>query len=835
LLVMMARYYIGGEHGLGAMTTGIPAGAALVNNAPTGGDFVAVVQGDGTVRDEGGNVILVPSGQYFAFAWRRPELPLVWGNGSVDGPAAIEIYEDGVRAGTMTVTRRDGVDGDPDFNPYGLGGQIGGDYSYEVEVPRVTSGGDMTFVARADGSAENVYLKLDGGMDVNSQLGIGPTTGAKRDFPPGRNDDLRDDQGDGDLANDTVKHSSTDVYLGYEQMAFVGRWNEKFAATDVGRNVTGSLGAETWSFEVGTAGVNRVDGAGVNSFHETATWLYHDPAADNQLGTGDLQLLPAPESADGAAMTVWVKVGYENQVDEVYLYYTTDGSAPEGSGGVGKDATEVVSLTNAQAGSVDGGQTSRWWTGVIPAQAAGTVVTYKIGGHRNVVGSRFPFSTGDHGEIARMETVFEVTGFDATSVMYHPHNDYGEMKMGLEEGWHVVRSKPFVGRSDGSSISKVNTQVFYYDVERPDGVIPFPAENDSIGGSSYEFVVLTDAQVTEVRFNIGDGFAGNDGLGNGSWASATLQGASAFLRDSGWAKEWRFEYTDIPISGSASVQVRLMEESSSSDMNLTDEQGWYTTLTRTVATGVGRTWSIVQPLDEAVVGDGDVMRVHVSKELVGALSDAQFLSEVRILVASQVSGQSTGAALQPLNSYTLVRDVNGSEHAVEFVFSNLFNGEADFLHHVRAIHLRGGQTLSDTVLVKMQPGRLADADNDCLPDQWEGENGLQANNPFGIHGADGDYDLDGLTNKEEYIFGLDPRTADAQLAPDVTLTLVSGGWDVGFPGIPGRLHTLYWSSDLEMWNPLVEDLETEEAMQFEILDDSGATRRFYRAEYELKY
>ena len=452
-----------------------------------------------------------------------------------------------------------------------------------------------------------------------------------------------------------------------------------------------------------------------------------------------------------------------------------------------------------------------------------------------MVSSRFPFSESDHDDISRMETVFEVADFDATNVVYHPHNDYGEMATGLEEGFHILRSRPFVGRTDGSSIFRTNVQTFYYDTQRPGGEIAFPNEGDQIGGSSYEVVVYTDSSVTEVRFHIDDSDAGNDGAGNGSWANATLQGPTEVLRDNAFAKEWRFEYLNIPSEGGAAIQVRLMEESSSQDMDLADDEGWYTTLTRNVITGVGRTWSIGQPLDNEVVDDGSVMRIFVAKDLVGSLTDAEFLSQVRISIASTVSGQPTDAVVQPFSSSSLVRDANLVEHAIEFTFSNLFNGDAEFLHHVRVELRRRGQALTDTVLVKMEPEALADSDGDGLPDVWESENGLQPGNPFGDHGADGDFDFDGLSNMEEYIFGLSPILPDANLIPTVELTKVVDGWDLMFPGIPGRLHTLYWSENLVDWFELVEDLETAEDVFFSISDEEGVAERYYRTEYRLKF
>ncbi len=150
--------------------------------------------------------VIVPPGGYFVFGWRTPELPDINPN-----KPAIEILQDGAATSTLTYLRKDGPDGDPNFNPYNVAGATPGSYSYPWTVPRVTNGANLTFRARADGSAENILMELDGGVDLNSQLSIGPTSGELRDHPPGL---------------------STDVFLGYEQMHFVQRSAEKFAARD---------------------------------------------------------------------------------------------------------------------------------------------------------------------------------------------------------------------------------------------------------------------------------------------------------------------------------------------------------------------------------------------------------------------------------------------------------------------------------------------------------------------------------------------------------------------------------------------------------------------------
>ena len=213
------------------------------------------------------NTITIPQDGYFAFSWRSPEQSNLWNNA---GGSPITIIQNGVTAPTITVLRKDGPDGDPNFNPYGVAGAVAGSYSYPWTIPWITSGTNLRFIGRMDGSAENMLIKLDGGVDCNSQMGLGSQSGGKRDNPPG---------------------AATDEYLGYEQMQFVDRqYPEKFAAADTTRCLIGSLGAETYLTTVGSEIFTDNNGpAGANSNFDTqggtvASFTYHHPggpAVDN--------------------------------------------------------------------------------------------------------------------------------------------------------------------------------------------------------------------------------------------------------------------------------------------------------------------------------------------------------------------------------------------------------------------------------------------------------------------------------------------------------------------------------------------------------------------------
>ena len=254
LLFMMNCDSSNGEGGR-AITTTFPAGSYLyqyaagsADNGDTMSNFYYTVPSNQQVSD-----LVIPKGGYFAFSWRTPEMPLV----NPSAPA-ISILQNGATPSTLTYARKDGPDGDPAFNPYGLPDANTTDYQYSYTVPRVTDGTNLSFLARADGSAENILMELDGGIDINSQMKLGPQSGDLRDHPPGL---------------------STDVFLGYEQMQFVQRTAEKFAARDISRDIIGSPGAETYQTTIGTAGFTVTNGSGTNSSTGTATYAYHDPTA----------------------------------------------------------------------------------------------------------------------------------------------------------------------------------------------------------------------------------------------------------------------------------------------------------------------------------------------------------------------------------------------------------------------------------------------------------------------------------------------------------------------------------------------------------------------------
>ncbi len=630
-------------------------------------------------------------------------------------------------------------------------------------------------------------------------------------------------------------------------MRFVHRVVEKYAAENVVRNVIGSPGAETWQCTIGTASftTNTASDTAPNTNTDTANWTYHNPrnADIDGSGAGQTQFFPAPQSAAGQAVTVWVKVGYQAQaITKAWIYYTTDGATyPEGSAGLGKGTTQVIALTKDHNSANDGTGVPEWWKGTLPAQTAGTVLRYKIGVHKTDASDRFPFSKDDVDKKNRGETLFEVggaavgtPGFNATTANVFPHNNLTTRYTGLREGFHVLRTRSFLSRSGKASLFRTNTQTFYYDTQRPGGTILFPGENATIGGSTYGFVVLTDASVTEVKFNILDSTPGNDSAANGNgisnWAAAT-EVTPTQLGTTGYTREWRFEYKTIPTSGAAVVNVRLREASSSASDSLDDTTGWFTTLTRNLNTGYPVNYRIQFPTTDGTVVDSNyTAKVYFDKSLgfIGGnpVPAAQMISEFTITI---------DGVLVPRSGYTFIANETATESAIAFNFPNLYNGNPNDLHETRATHQRGDISLTDTRLVKASPGAIVDSDGDGLPDYWEFQNLLDANNPDGDQGALGDIDRDGIPNILEFLADFNPNDPNDGTLLTPILSPFGATWRLQFPVIPNRRYQIEASSAVSGWSNLGSSFTvTMENPAYLWTDPAPTTpRRIYRVRISL--
>ncbi|OGV45863.1 MAG: hypothetical protein A2X46_07585 [Lentisphaerae bacterium GWF2_57_35] len=812
MIFMMARNYMA-EWVNKDVDAVFPEGARLFNYSYHDGPFKVKVIAGGKLRNMDDSPIYLAPGKYYVFSWRNPEMPLVWGEGLTEEVQPILIYENGAKAGSVTMTRKDGRNGDPAFNPYSLADPNASDYSYSLAIPRVTQSSNLTFIARADGSAENILMKLDGGIDLNSQMDHVTQQPGDRDNPPA---------------------VAKDKFLGYEQMKYVQRIAEKFAAADVSRNVIGSLGAETYLCKIGSNGFTRVNGGGYNTSNGAVTWILHDPT--NVQHDGSARAFdPPPEAAGGEPIEIWAKIGYRLQADRALIYYTTNGTNPEGSGGFGKGSTLVVSMGWEANGLDDEGGTPDWWKGTLPALPAGCELRYKIAAFDDNAPSRFPWTDADLDIKARMETVFQITNFHAAAIPYYPHNDWGRMAVGLEEGLHVLRTKAILGRASGDTpIYRERTQTFYYDTRRPEGAIRSPsADGLMLSGSVYNVKAVSDMSVEEVWYKIEDMDASNDDAltgvanGNNAWVKA-LKGLVPAPRPGGaLEQQWEFNYTLIPTTGTATIKVQLRELTSAANPSLSDAEGHFTTLIRTVDTGGnGVRLFVHEPAaDSATVGVGSNLVAYFSKGLAAGLNDAELAQ--RFVMSIDGLAQSNAG-------YVVTRDAATNEHAIRLALPNLHNGDPGFLHLLEVTFTRDSYP---TLAAQRQVYAASDDDtnNDSIPDSWERQWGISV----GDLSAAEDDDFDGFSNLQEYIANTNPRGGNdfpALNSPSSTSSVMA----LNFDSKSNRNYFVWYADSLlpeltpwQLATPLTDPIEGTGQTNLFIDIFPNPTNRFYRLEVKI--
>jgi hypothetical protein len=558
--------------------------------------------GGQTITSGGGAIELnIPTDSWVIYAYQWPEPSRA--NLSTN---SIVFQQGGQDVPHITVYRTDGPNGDSSYDPLFPFKMRGGvDYqgntitganisnrTYAIDVPVVTNG-NFDILVRSDASCSNTLIKLDGGIDLNSQMGIGPTDNSSG-LAPTNFLDLRDNK----------PGYASDVFLGYEQTAFEFRNGpEKFAARNIASNNIVSLGAETYYYAVG-ASSNVVSGSGYGAgiTNATATWVYHDPAATNTAllpnNTATQRVPLSPTASDSA--DIYVEVGYQFQINTCFIYYTTDGSNPEGAFGVGKGTTQVV-----QGHFVDHDSAQSnidWWKATIPSQPDGTQVRYKVGLFN---GGSHGFAVGDTNNWPSIPPISDgepqnskyyglnqaaITNFNPTTAVVWLHNDLNPLNtiIGLQSGFHIVRARTFLPRPNMSSSYNTVLQTFYYDGALPTGVIASPAaDGNTLSNQNFTIVVQTDSTATEADVNIQDSNPANDDIvtgqanGNGNNAQGGpifVAAKSATSTSTNYPQEFHFTYGNVPTNGTATVTVHLKELTSGLFSNR------YTTLTRTVST-----------------------------------------------------------------------------------------------------------------------------------------------------------------------------------------------------------------------------------------------------------
>ncbi len=162
----------------------------------------------------------------------------------------------------------------------------------------------------------------------------------------------------------------------------------------------------------------------IGSAFATANYVYHERTSADVTGGAPATCVGTPAYVSVlnpvAADAVTLRFKVENQffTDRVRVYYTTDGSAPSGTFGVGNVGTLVIN------GAYDctftfAGNTIDMASGVIPAQPTGTVVKYLISAYHSGGGDEIFANSGTFTTSAQA-TQFTYTVGEAPSIATQP-------------------------------------------------------------------------------------------------------------------------------------------------------------------------------------------------------------------------------------------------------------------------------------------------------------------------------------------------------------------------------------------------------------------------------
>jgi hypothetical protein len=564
------------------------AGATSTANAVNPINQFIYVAGS-TIPAGGGAIeLVIPTGAWVMYG-------IQWPQPSQDNPYtnAIVLTQGGSPAPLMTIYRHDGPNGQTNYSPlfpfkmrggvdpygnvvYQPGEGNVSNLTYAIDIPVVTNA-PFNILVNSDASTSNTLVKLDGGIDLNSQMGIGPTS--QTGLAPTNFLDLRDNP----------PGYSDDVFLGYEQTAFQFRNGpEQFAARNVTNNTIVSLGAETYYYTIG-GGSNDIPGSGYGQgiTNATAAWVWHDPTnAITAMNTNaPSQRNPLTPSA-GQPVDIWVQVGYRFQINTCYIYYTTDGSNPEGDFGIGKGTTQVVPAFFVSHDSVS--NNVDWWKGTIPGQSANTQVRYKAA---LFYGGSYGFSVGDNVDWSNLPpisyseptgsklfglTQAAITNFNPTTAVVWIHDDLNpaNTSVGLQTGFHIIRARTFLPRPGQSSVYNTFLQTFYYDGSLPTGVIAAPAASSTLTNTIYTIAIRGDSSVTEADVNIQDNqtntydlYTGQaNGIGTNASGNPVFVAAPSVTPNpalsavyTNYPQEFDLNFPFVPSNGPVTITVHLKE------------------------------------------------------------------------------------------------------------------------------------------------------------------------------------------------------------------------------------------------------------------------------------
>lgn len=171
---------------------------------------------------------------------------------------------------------------------------------------------------------------------------------------------------------------------------------------------------------------------------------------------------------------------------------------------------------------------------------------------------------------------------------------------------------------------------------------------------------------------------------------------------------------------------------------------------------------------------------------------------------------------------TLVTDINNNASlSSTLTLTNVQPSQAG-TYSVSLSNSTGGSTNSPSWQLRV----LTDSDGDRLPDDWEKANGLNPANPSD---ANSDTDQDGMTAREEYLAGTDPRNAASQLRWD-SIQLLSHQVALTFTAVSNRSYQVVYKDRLDAGWSLLQQIPASSTTTAQRITDTlpAAGERYYR-------
>lgn len=263
--------------------------------------------------------------------------------------------------------------------------------------------------------------------------------------------------------------------------------------------------------------------------------------------------------------------------------------------------------------------------------------------------------------------------------------------------------------------------------------------------------------------------------------------------------QWRFNGAPVPGATAATLPLNnvQVEQDGFYDVMVTDGVGSVVSQPARLAVLVNPV--IVQPpLSQTVVQGGDVT---ISVGITG--NPAPFNYQWR-----RASVILTNATINERVGFLTLTNVQPSQGGPGVTYRVVITNAAF-----------GGNSVNATFFLTV----LTDTDGDGLPDEWEAANGLQTNAPD----AGVDSDLDGQSNRAEYVAGTDPQDPSSFLKVQ---QITGGPATLQFNAVSNRTYSIQFKSALDAasWQKLTDVVARATNRLETVVDPQVAPGRFYR-------